>query len=457
MLKYLKKKWPYIAILLLIAVAVWCLYTKQNVKTPEIDNKNNKEVVKTPEEFGANGYDNIPDTQSLQKAIDNSSSIKLKDGATYIIDKPLISNHSITISTAKGAKKSAIILQKHNQSALIFNNKRINSTYVTENVSKKQSYVVVKSTNDMEPGDLFHLKSKKLWYWDNRSVLHKGELHKITKIEGNKVYLDRPAHDNYNIHEGETVKAATFKSHYLRLHNITFKHLNPSNTVMVKVNYASDTKIDNVSILNSKETGIFLNKTYGTSISNVRVELGTTKEISTGYGIQDYGGTGTLITKSTFKKVRRGVDFSGDIPSRYGIVKNSRAYGSGKGTLALGNSGFGTHSTAEYITFQNNYIENFDQAFVARGNYITIKQNTLQGISSRFVFASYGDNLKLLNNVYKSKNGNQLESFILLRVSYLGSIIATENIATDQNGLFLKGNINQLSDIKLEANNIKSQ
>jgi hypothetical protein len=409
-------------------------------------------AVHTPEEFGANGFDNKADTAALQKAINSGGTIVLKSGATYIINKPLESSHSIQIKT--DSNESATILQKAKESAFIFNNEPILTTEVTHPISSNQLYVELSSTKGINPGSLLHLKSSKPWYWDDRGYLTKGELHKVTKVEGHKVYLDRPLVEGYQIGKGEAVSATLYPSAALHLANIEFAHPEPYNTIMLKVNNTMNTKLQNVTVKNSKRIGILLDTTYHTEVNKAHIELGTTRDITSGYGIQDYGGTGTLISDSVFKRIRRGVDFSGDTPSRYGVVENSKAFGYGKGILASGNSGFGTHSTAEFITFRNNYVEDFNYGFLVRGRDITVEGNTLNGHSISFIAITFGDNVKVIKNKYQSSYNSALDMFILVYDNYKGKIEAHENVIQALDGPFIQGNIGQLESLSVKDNDI---
>jgi hypothetical protein len=409
--------------------------------------------VHTPEEFGANGFDKKADTTALQKAINTGGTIVLKSGATYIIDKPLESNHTMRMMTDK--HESATIVQKAKESAIIFDNKPILTTEVTKPISPKQMYVELSSTKGINPGMLLHLKSDKPWYWDDRGYLTKGELHKVTKVEGHKVYLERPLVEGYQAGKGEEVSVTIYPSAALQLENIEFTHPEPYNTIMVKVNYTMNTKLQNVTVKNSKRIGILLHTTYQTEVNKADIDLQTTKDITSGYGIQDYGGSGTFITDSTFKRIRRGVDFSGDTPSRYGVVENSKAYGYGKGILASGNSGFGTHSTAEFITFRNNYVEDFNYGFLVRGRDITVEGNILNGHSISFIAITFGDNVKVIKNEYQSSFRSALDMFILVYDNYKGKIEAHENVIQALDGPFIKGKIGQLESLSVKDNDIK--
>ncbi|MFB3170022.1 hypothetical protein P5G62_023225 [Neobacillus sp. 179-C4.2 HS] len=410
----------------------------------------------SPEDFGANGFDNNPDTTSLQKAIDHSDTLLLKDGARYIIDEPLESSHTITIKS-EDSDRPAMIIQRNSESALLINNEEKVSTFVSKKIAYNQPYVVLNDTEGMEPGDLIHLVSSKLWFWDNRGYLKKGEMHRIKKIEGNKVYLDSNTNGKYNVGIDEIVMAKVYPQISLELSNVSFAHPSPLKTVMIKVNYTIDANINNVSVTNSQLLGIQLKNTYNSIVNNVKINLGTTKDITSGYGIQDWGGRGTLITNSTFARVRRGVDFSGDTPSRFGTVTNSKAYGYKDGVLASGNSGFGTHSTADHITFKNNYVKNFSYGFLSRGTNITVENNVHEGYSRSFIAVSLGNHVNIVNNSYKSINKSSLEGFIMLLDSYKGTIEVSGNNIERLNGPLIKGKIENLQDLTVGKNSVTIQ
>lgn len=428
--------------------------TNTKTSTKPVVQEDKPKNVHTPEEFGANGFDMVSDTAALQEAINSSDTLILKSGATYIINQPLVSKHSIKIESDYETDIDPVILQVSKQSAFILNNGPTASTRVSKPISKNSPYISLVSTKGMKSGDLLHLKSDKLWYWDNRDYLTKGELHKIIKIDGDKVYLDQYTSEDYMLGNEEVVTAKAYPDVSLKLSDITFVHPEPYETTMLKVSFTTNTRIKNISVRNSKNIGIHLNTTYKTEVKNTYVNLGTTKDIRTGYGIQDYGGNGTFITDSVFKRVRRGVDFSGATPSRNGKVSNSKAYGSKQDKLASGNSGFGTHSTAENITFENNYVQNFNYAFLSRGNNITVKGNTLEGFSKGFIAISYGGHVEVLNNTYKRINNSLLSSFIMLSKTYNGSLIATGNAVNGQKGHFVHGDLGNLSQSIIEGNNI---
>jgi hypothetical protein len=461
-----KRKIVYLLALVMTFGMAGCMLAGKE-KTPSVETvqhskypgvylfeKNTEIKIHTPEEFGADGFDDKPDTAALQKAIDNSDIVILKSGAVYKIYRSLFSRNSIRLESDNPSGKKPVILQMNQLNAFIVDNIAVASTKVSEPIKKGDPYITLADTSRLKPGDLLHLLSTKLWDWENRGYLKKGELHKISKIDGYNVYLERAASDDYPLSGGEEVTVRAYPDVSVDISNIAFSHPKLFQTTMVKINQTSKARFENISIRNSQQVGLYLNRTYQTEVKHAEIELGTTGDINTGYGIQDYGGTGTVITDSIFKRVRRGVDFSGVTPSRYGTVVNSKAYGYKQGTLAGGNSGFGTHSTAEEITFTNNYIENFNYAFLSRGNNIFITDNQLEGFSRNFAAISYGGHVEVKNNTYKSKQGSQLNSFIKLFDSYSGSINVSGNTSNRLNGPFIDGNLGHLNSAQVNGNHI---
>ncbi|MGD6894530.1 hypothetical protein [Bacillus infantis] len=375
----------------------------------------------TPEQFGANGFDSISDTEALQKAFNSGADIVyLKEGASYYIDKRISINKSIKITS--GPKKAAIIQRSAKEGILYFRNPAKTTATASKNILKGSSYIAAAATKDVKAGDIIELKSNKLWKWDNRESLTKGEIHTVKSVSGSNIYLNTKANDTYAIGKGEKVIVKTYAPNTLSLENIDFKYPKPVNTTGIIIDPSVNSSFKKISVKNSKLTGLKLIKNVNSKVEAASITLGTTKDVNTGYGIQDYGGVNTKILYSTFQQVRRGVDFSGDIPSRYGLVQYSKAIGPAKGTLASGNSGFGTHSTAEYIVFRNNEVKNFDYQFVSRGDHISFINNTGTGLSKAFMHTNYGDHITLANNKYISTNKSKLEYFILRSTSFKGEI-----------------------------------
>ncbi|MEF7562418.1 right-handed parallel beta-helix repeat-containing protein [Bacillus infantis] len=412
-LKLIKKK--IILLLAFIALAVIFLYFRPAPAS-----------ISTPEDFGADGFDREPDTEAIQKALDSGADmVILKEGATYYIDQTLTADQSLKLTS--GPKKANIIQQSEEERVFYFRNRARSSFYLADDVKKGTKAILAPAAKKAQPGDIIELKSDVLWHWDNRNSLTKGELHTVEKVSGDTIYLSSKTDDSYAVSKGEKVTINLYSPKTIHVENVRFSYTMPVKNTAIIIEPAVDSTFKNINVSKAQETGIKLIKNINATLEKSFFSLHTDEMVPTGYGFQDYGGRGTTVKNSTFEKVRRGVDFSGDIPSRFGRVENSTAYGPDKGTLAAGNSGFGTHSTAEYITFENNTVENFDYHFVSRGNYISFLNNTGTGNARAFFHITHGGEVKLDGNHYEDKGGNELDYFILKGTQFDGHITKNEN------------------------------
>lgn len=408
--------------------------------------------VVTPEQFGANGTDKIADTKALQQAFDTSTNVVLKENVTYYIDKPLTVDHSISITTTGGKANIVKTTLKTGENAFHFVNEETAHAIMYETAKKGQNFLVVSRTTGMHVGDLVHLKSSRLWTWDNRGYLSKGELLRVNKIVGNTLYFETPLQDSYYT-SGEKVDVSSFADKKVTINNVSFSYPQPfnANKELVRIDMTTNASLQGIEVKNSTYLGLLLERTYKTKIKDAYVDLNTTPDIKTGYGIQDYGGLYTNITNSYFTNVRRGVDFSGTTPSRFGYVGYSTAVGSVKNTLNIGNSGFGTHSTAENIIFEYNKVTNFDYSFVSRGNYITVRNNEATGDVLGFVVARHGDHLSVYNNTFAK---GKAEHFIVLMNPFNGTVKVRNNYMSILSSDFLFNTSSNVRELHLEKNRV---
>ena len=309
---------------------------------------------------------------------------------------------------------------------------------MTSSAKKGLGYIDVTDTDGVESGQLLHLQSSELWEDDNRDNLSKGELQRISKIEPQRIYFEQSLNDSYDVNK-ETITINVYENRKLEMSNLSFSYPRPfdSKVDLIYIGRTVDSKLTNIEVKNSKAVGIALDQNYGTTITGASINLGTTSEINTGYGIQDSGGAYNKVLNSTFKNVRRGVDFSGETPARFGYVGNSKATGpaANSGKLAWGNSGFGTHSTAENIVFENNTVVGFNYSFLSRGKNITITNNSASGTVTGFAVASYGDNFVVTNNKFRGT----AEYFVLIDSTFKdGLVTVKKNDAKGINKKFIQ-------------------
>lgn len=431
-----------------------------------LDNTNTLESVSTlttgtPEEFGANPFDEEDDTEAIQKALDTFDIVELKDGGTYYISDILRIRSSQKLYTPN---LSATIIQTENLPAILNTYKLKTTVKVNQWIKNGQTSIPLETEKegtvnnpdiqentdtvvypdtqentdiieylDIQPNDLVVLRSNKLWKEDNRGYLKKGELHTAKSYENGLLELSEGIFDAYAT--AETVSVNIYEPMSIHLENIILTRSNDSayTNYLISLWYTQNSVLNNISVSNATDSGIILQYNYRTSIDNSYFNLGVVDNIpQTGYGIQDNGGVYTHISNSTFMRVRRGVDLSGNIPNWNSVVENCYAYGPYKGsTLASGNSGFGTHSTAVNSVFRNNYIKGFSQAFALRGNNTTIENNTVEGNQSYFLQATHGTNIVVRNNEYiRFSKKTKMPIFANLTRTFNGKITLTKNTSS---------------------------
>lgn len=384
-------------------------YQYQKEKTSTIP----KSSIGKPEDFKLKS--DKDDTASIQKALDKYQYVELTSGKTYYISDTLILRGNRQLYST-GSKK-AIIVQNNKKSAIKNINSVVDTFTIKTGLNKGTIEIPTKNKQNIKNADLILFKSDKLWHWDNRNSLYKGELHKVHTYNNNIIRLKEKMFDSYG--KNETITVEVYRPQVIKIENIEFRHPSPIDTVMINLQRIQLSEIKNVSIYNSKNTGLLLNNSYQTNISGIYAELNSGLSTNTGYGVQDYGGTYTEISDSTFKKLRRGVDLSGKTPSRKSAVINCKAYGpSQDGVMAVGNSGFGTHSTASDVVFIGNYSEGFTRGFNLRGENILVQRNTVKNATMTFATMYYGDRAIIRDNEYIATSTKYRINYFVERPSY---------------------------------------
>lgn len=377
-------------------------------------------TIGTPEEFGAKTNDNKDDTLAIQKALNKYGIVRLKDGGVYNINKTLTINKSMQLYS--GTQNPATIIMSGEASA-IKGKAPINATIKIKQYLKAGTNTIKLPANtNISTNDLIHIKSNKLWYWDNRDSLYKGELHSVTSFKNGIVTLSEGLFDSYLSTEELTI--TIYKNSKITLQGINFKHPNAKGTVMLEFEGFKDSKYYKLGIENSKKIGLLVKNHYNSTIDANTVKLNTSKDIPTGYGLQDYGGTNNKFRNNYITKVRRGIDASGKTPSHNTLIENNKAIGQNASELATGSSGFGSHSTAVNTTYRNNTSQNFKYGFVLRGKNQKVEGNTVINPSLAVVEVAFGSTSVVNNNISK---GSTTPYFVYCFKEFNGSSKITNN------------------------------
>lgn len=351
-------------------------------------------------------YDGSGDyTVALQAAVDSSAVVKLVPNTSHTISNTvncyasgsrIIEGQNATISL-----DSAI-------PALLFAPLIKNTTTLLNDAQINNYSITVTSVEDMLVGDLLRMYSSEQWYYNPNSGapdyipenMRKGELHRIQKITGTTVTLDSPLFDNYDV-SAETVTIEIMSPINVVLRDFSIIYPENSVTVGASVYYGTGS-IENVRVQNAARQGLYLRCCYGLT---ARVDVRGSNEAGFGYGIQASECYDVWAMHSSFSRCRRGVDFSGYIPSRNCGGVDCYVDGTGLtttgGTLLSDNSGFGSHESSEYITWKNctaTYVKN---AFVLRGaNLVVDGCEGIGKISQSFVVSNRAANIRVTNCRY---------------------------------------------------------
>ena len=356
--------------------------------------------------------------------------IILESGKDYPVAYPMVNTNCDKIDMRTSGVEPAIVSQDKQGNGMVFFQPGGNSqqdggvvaveTLLTESVGILDNGWLVANPTGIEPGMLCAVVSSKLWYHDPRpgtGEARKSELHKVSRVEGLRVYFEDPANDGYNV-AIETVALKFYRPLKIRMENITFRATHPeiaeetAATMGVRIDFSDNPQIINVNAENCARTGIYLNGTY-----RGLVDGGLSKgsnNFYNGYGVSISGSAFTRVTNRTIAESRRGVDITSNaigLISRSCTIDHNKCIGGGKnsrgenygwnddGTVGAYQGGFGSHGGADNITYSDNETIDMHAHFTIRGRNTYIHDNTMVGRSQGgAIWATEGVNLFVDNN-----------------------------------------------------------
>lgn len=402
----------------------WFLGTPHNPKhntdsesKAKIDKK--QPVLVSVREYGAAGDGKTDDTKAIQKAIDSLSAkggtVIFDTGKTYRITDSITSTKNINL-ISRGEKPAKIYMDNKDKAkpALYFKG-RLKYRFVLKSgmTLTKTDRIPILGDSDVEEGDLLLIESNTPWYFDPRigtEDLHKGELHRVRAVSGSTVWLDNSLWDSYN--SGlENITVKVISPIRVNIDNIAITRPKSKNrTIGIKLEYCADSVINKTRVTNSSSVGIHLVSNYGTIVEHSTI-TGANDRWS-GYGIQSYGSSFSIIRNNKILGSRRGVDVSGLYPDHHTLVESNTVYGGGKNELGLTylsedtQYGIGTHSTANHTLFRSNLLLNLNYGINIRSANVTIERNRFIGyFKGACIILSFGRNAVIKENeVIDSQN-----------------------------------------------------
>ncbi|OAS87847.1 MULTISPECIES: right-handed parallel beta-helix repeat-containing protein [Metabacillus] len=364
------------------------------------------------ESVGAIGDGKADDTKAIQSAVDSlknkRGTVLFESGKTYRITDSIKATSDITFISTE--KDNAKIFMDNNESKVpafdLKGNIRYTTTIKSDQLKTGNNSIALSKVNGVKSGDLLLIESDTPWYFDPRigkENLHKGELHRVIGLNKNSVLIENPLWDTY-IKDSEIITVKIIDPITINMKNITVERNKSNNrTVGIKLEYTSDSVFHNLTVKNSVSTGIHIVSSFRTSIENSLI-IGANDQYS-GYGIQSYGSSFSMIRDNTVFGSRRGIDISGLYPDYYSIVEFNTVFGGGKNENGFNylsedtQYGIGSHSTANYTIFRNNILGNLNYGINIRSANVTIEGNSFIGyIKGASILLAYGKNAIIKNN-----------------------------------------------------------
>jgi len=358
------------------------------------------DIYARPEWWGAVADGSTDDRDAINYAFSSSGSVMFRGGLTYNIESAItVTSSDIRVMSDNGQRFT--IAPQGAYTAVTFQGAATAvSTTVSGDTSMNQPEVAVTSATNMAAGQLMLLDSDDDWYYDLRTGQTKGELHRINKVDGTTITVEALLFDSYDVSE-ETVTVTTYNPIEVVLEDMNISY--PANTLIggLAIKMAENVRIRNCDVTNSATTGYSIQLCYDVIITECTAN--GINRVSFGYGVQFTQCTHMIVDKSNFVACRRGVDFSGNNPSRVGLVQGCYASAvgldsGGSDALYDDSSGFGTHGTAEFIRFKNNITEYVRVGILSRGANIDIDGNIFIGPMKRCISVTDGEKMRITNN-----------------------------------------------------------
>ncbi|MBD2864900.1 right-handed parallel beta-helix repeat-containing protein [Paenibacillus oceani] len=381
-------------------------------------------------QFGAVGDGAADDTAALQAAIDvaivRSKPLRAIQGETYKISSPLVINGSLDadfVGVVIDATELPAATSLNQIRAIYVTGSIGASTSVTTNIPSGSSQVALTSTAGLSAGDLLLLSSDQpMMDGYGRVGSKRGELQRIFAVDSaTQLTLAGQTSFSYAAASNTIVRRIVpVVQPRLRNLNIICGGVRSGHSG-IRIDYAVQFELDNVSIDGGEDSGIQTFYCDGGTIRNGTVRNSTSPaaipNVTTGYGVVLYNATRYVIIDGvTFRNCRRGVTGGNLYPAIHCTIKHCRVEG--------GKNGLGNHEPCFWWLIHDNTVTNVDEVgFLIRGQYTKVYRNQVFGARG------HGIRIRTYYPNPQGVEGTELIDNVVTNVGYYG--IYLDGDATD--------------------------
>jgi hypothetical protein len=432
----------------------------------------------TFESYGAIGDGVADDRNAVYNALNSGLEITAAHGAVYYIGSNIeIAGKNINVTgLATFLFKSAVNIKVSGVAGV--------NTTVKTNTAVNDAYVEVTNPAGFAVGNLISITTSEANSWPYDANYRNGELHLITDIDGDKLYVDDKIWTEW-VTGVNTLKVVQYVPITVTMSNIIIKYETPQLiNAGLYISYAKDSVLNKVHEHDARYIGIMIHGCYNTIFSNGSINGANADN---GYGLRFQGSNKSEVFGCRFFRNFKSIENASSPPTQndYGNYPNRNLYvhhntGDGLGMHDSGQTLFSrgsifasSHASMQNYIVKNNTVKNFYHCFQATGPDAEIEDNTITGKTMHLVLLAYGKNYSVKNNISTAKIGTLLTggSFVLfLDLAESGGVeIVGNDVRTlqtyftvvggtlDANNVTITGNTGRFADGQTYVYNQKSR
>ena len=316
----------------------------------------------------------MPSLESSIKLVQRGVDVVITVGeGEFLLSGPLTIERPINIR-GLGASLSQIIAPESVRSSFVnINNPEISELIPLSSLEGGSLSIEVQPLSYLgeDCNQLMIRDKSKLWPHDIRDNVFYGEIVEVDTVDGSTLKISEPLRSSYSPDHAQLFLMCDFDVAISDL-GVSFKK-QALGSKAIAVKGASSVTIQNVRISKSGRVGIFVENSVDVEIRDNALWDGFPVGCRTCYGIQTYGTQDVLIDGNEVNNYRRGIDVSGEFPSRRVRVVSNVIRASSD--VVIGASGLGTHGSAVGVLFFANRVYGGVISAFIRGTNIDVQQN----------------------------------------------------------------------------------